>query len=61
MAKPTHTVTHRNLYLAVEGKLQHMKEGKTLTLTSEQAKKLKGKVKAVSGGESADLTPKDKK
>ena len=56
--KPTHTVTHKRLYLSVEGKLQHVKEDSPLVLSAKQAKGLGGRVKAISSGAAKDLTEK---
>lgn len=56
MAKATHVVKHKRLYLAVDGQLQHFPEGKTLTLTSKQAKKMGKRVASLDKGETTDLT-----
>ena len=56
--QPTHTVTHKRFYLAVEGKLQHIKEGSALVLSPKQAKGYGRRVKAISAGTVKDLTEK---
>jgi hypothetical protein len=58
--RPTHIVEHKNLFLGVEGKLQHFKKGTELTLTAAQAKKLGAKVKALGKSSSVDMTDDDK-
>lgn len=55
--QPTHVVKHKRLYLAVDGVLTHMPEGKQLTLTAKQAKGLGKRVAPIGDGEVADLTP----
>ena len=57
--KATHTVVHKKLYLAVSGKLQHVKAGSELTLDDKTAKELGAKVKHLGEEKAIDLT-KDK-
>ena len=52
----THVVVHKKLYLAVEGKLQHMKAGTELTLDDKTAEQLGGKIKKIGEGDHIDLT-----
>lgn len=56
MTKATHVVTHKRLYLAVEGKLTHIQQGSPLTLTAAKAKKMGNRVAAMSDTETLDLT-----
>lgn len=53
--RPTHIVVHKRLYMAVQGKMEHIPEGRQLTLTEKQAKGLGRRVKAF-GGDTTDLT-----
>ena len=57
--KATHVVAHPKLFMAVDGKLQHVPKGTEITLTSTQAKGLvaKGRVLVVGEKKSVDLTP----
>lgn len=57
MAAPkraTHVVSHKRLYLMVDGKLQHVEQGSQLTL--DKADKLGDKVKSLKAAEVVDLT-----
>ncbi len=54
--KATHVVTHKRLYLAVKGKLQHIKPGSNLTLSAKQAEKMGGRVQSLSDAATTDLT-----
>ena len=42
--KPTHVVEHGKLYMAVNGKLQHVAKGTQLVLSDDQARGLGAKV-----------------
>jgi hypothetical protein len=57
--KATHVVVHRKLFMAVGGKLQHVKAGTEVTLTPVQAKGLeaKGRVMKIGDQKAVDLTP----
>lgn len=44
MATSKRTVAHKNLYLAVGGKLQHVEAGTEVSLSDEQAKRLGNKL-----------------
>lgn len=59
--RPTHIVTHRSLYLRVEGKLQEMTAGTQLTLSPGQAKKLekRGMVQSLKEAKSVDFEGSD--
>lgn len=64
MAAPkraTHLVVHKQLYLSVGGKLQHVKEGSQITLSSEQAMKLGDRVRSITEEKSVDLTAEETK
>ena len=59
--KPTHVVEHGKLYMAVNGKLQHVAKGTQLVLSDDQARGLGAKVAlitsktvAVDNGEAGD-------
>ena len=54
--RPTHVVAHKRLYLAVEGKLEHFPEGRQLTLTDKQAKKMGKRVASLKSEGTTDLT-----
>lgn len=56
MKDATHTVDHKRLYLAVDGKMTHIPMGSPLTLTDKQAKKMGTRVKSVSEVEVTDLS-----
>lgn len=61
MAAPkrsTHTVVHTKLYMAVEGKLQHVKQGTELVLSEKVAKGLGKKVRVMGEGKQVDMTKK---
>lgn len=61
MAKQaTHTVVHGNLYLAVDGKLQHIPAGTQVILSKEQAVKASKDVYTPikSDADVVDATPK---
>lgn len=49
MATAKRTVAHRNLYLSVGGKLQHVEAGTEVSLSDEQAKRLGNKLVPESG------------
>ena len=55
--RPTHTVTHKSLYLRVDGKLQEMAVGTQLTLDGKTAKGLvkKGFVANLKEAKTADV------
>lgn len=55
--KATHVVVHRNLYMSVGGKTQHIEAGTPITLTANQVKQLRGKVKPMGEKRSVDATP----
>ena len=57
--KATHIVVHKKLYLAVEGKLQHVKAGSELTLDAKTAKQLGDKIKKLGEEKAIDLTKDD--
>lgn len=57
--KATHIVVHKKLYLAVEGKLQHVKAGSELTLDAKTAKQLGTKIKKLGEEKAIDLTKDD--
>ena len=59
--KATHVVTHPRLYLAVNGKLQHVEQGHEVTLSAAQAKSLGSKVEAIKERKRLDLTAGDSK
>lgn len=64
MAAPkrnTHEVVHPKLYMAVEGKLQHVPEGTPLILSEDQATSLGGKVKKLGEKKAIDFTGSDDK
>ena len=46
--KPTHVVDHRRLYMAVDGKLQHVTPGTQLVLNKKQADALGERIHAIS-------------
>lgn len=54
--RPTHVVTHKNLYLAVKGKLQKQEIGTQLTLSDKQAEKMGAKVASIKEAKTLDLT-----
>ena len=54
--RPTHVVAHKKLYMAVEGKLQHMKQGTELVLSDKVAEKLGKKVRVMGEEDAVDLT-----
>ncbi len=56
MAKATHVVKHKRLYMAVAGVLTHFPEGSLLTMTDKQAKKMGKRVEPLNNGETTDLT-----
>lgn len=53
------TVTHPKLYMAVNGKLQHVEKGTELVLSEEQAKRLSSKVQVVKQAKKVDARKKD--
>lgn len=57
MAKKKYVVAHKSLYLRVNGKLQEMEEGSSVSLDPEQAKKMleSGMIKDPS--DKASVTP----
>lgn len=54
--KATHTVVHPKLYLAVEGKLQHVPAGTGISLTTGQAKKAGNKVVSISASKTVEIS-----
>lgn len=58
MAKATHVVVHKKLYLAVDGKLEKIPCGTEVTFTAKQAEKLlaAGKIAKIGEQSSVDLT-----
>lgn len=54
--RSTHVVIHPKLYMAVEGKLQHVKKGSELILSDKVAKKLGSKVGVMGEGKTIDMT-----
>ena len=54
--KPTHVVAHKKLYLAVEGKLQHIPQGTEIVLTERIAAGLGKKVSKLGEQKPVDLT-----
>lgn len=58
MAKATHVVVHRKLFMRVNSELQHVPKGTELTLTSKQADRLEaaGKVAKIGDKKSVDLS-----
>ena len=56
MAKATHVVTHKRLYMAVKGKLEHFPVGTPLTLTAKQERLQGGRVAPLGDKETVDLT-----
>lgn len=58
MAAPkrsTHVVEHKRLYLAVDGKVQHVEKGTQLTLNEKQARGLGARVRSLKDASSLDL------
>lgn len=53
--KATHTVVHPKLYLAVEGKLQHVPQGTGISLTAGQAEKAGNKVISISASKTVEV------
>ena len=45
--KSTHVVEHAKMYMAVNGKLQHVVKGTQLALSADQAKRLGAKVSPI--------------
>lgn len=58
--RPTHVVVHPKLYMAPNGKLEHIKAGTELVLDKKIAEKLGDKVKAIGEEKAIDMTDKDK-
>lgn len=61
--KATHEVIHPKQFLAVGGKLQHVKAGTQLALSEKQAEALeaKGRVRKLGDKKAVDLTADDGK
>jgi len=55
--RPTHVVVHGRLYLAVKGKLEHIKKGTQLTLTEKQAEGLGKRARSLKDDATLDLEP----
>ena len=53
--RPTHVVEHGRLYIAVDGKIQHVEKGTQLTLNEKQAKGLGPRVRSLKDVGSLDL------
>lgn len=54
--QPTHTVTHKRLYLRVDNALQRVPVGTSLTLSDKQAEALGSRVAPINTDESIDMT-----